>query len=98
MNQRCSNKKSKAYKDYGGRGITVCDEWRRSFEQFYNDMGEPPPGTSLERNNVNGNYEPANCSWATDLEQMRNRRCTWFVMVDGKEYYLSEIVAAAYQK
>lgn len=74
MLERCRNKNHHAYKDYGGRGITVCERWFK-FENFFADMGRRPEGRSIDRYpNKDGNYEPGNCRWATPKEQIDNRR------------------------
>jgi len=75
MRRRCLHTSSQDYADYGGRGITICDRWKNSFEAFYEDMGEPPtPNHSLERRNVDGNYGPENCYWADASTQASNQR------------------------
>jgi hypothetical protein len=73
MKERCRNPKCKAYRYYGGRGITVCERWLKSFEDFAADVGEPPEGTSIDRINNDGNYEPGNVRWATMKTQAGNR-------------------------
>lgn len=82
MIQRCTNNKLESFKNYGGRGISVCDKWLSSFADFYSDMGECPEGYSIERNDVNGNYEPSNCKWIPINHQSKNRRNV--AHVDGK--------------
>jgi len=74
MLQRCTNPNATGYENYGGRGIAVCGRWRASFEDFLADMGERPEGRTLDRIDVDGNYEPDNCRWATPVEQRHNRR------------------------
>jgi hypothetical protein len=82
MRGRCLNPSNRAYKHYGGRGIKVCDRWLNSFENFLADMGEPKPGDSIEREDVNGDYTPENCKWIPMAEQARNKRNVR--LVDGK--------------
>lgn len=72
MRERCTNPKNKRFKDYGGRGIKVCDRWGQ-FENFYADMGVRPIGKTLDRKDNDGDYEPSNCCWATDAEQRANK-------------------------
>jgi hypothetical protein len=76
MNKRCSNPNRPQWKDWGGRGIKVCERWRKSYLAFLTDMGrKPSPELSLDRIDNDGNYEPGNCRWTTRLQQNQNRRC-----------------------
>lgn len=75
MLARCYNTNDKGYVNYGGRGISVCEHWRESFDNFANDMGPRPSREySIDRIDNDGNYEPSNCKWSTDKEQASNRR------------------------
>lgn len=90
MRSRCSNVNNKRWRDYGGRGISVCRRWEL-FENFYADMGaRPGAGYSIDRINNNGNYEPGNCRWATDLQQRMNSRSVRIIEFNGKQQLLSE--------
>jgi len=73
MRSRCNNPNHPRWADWGGRGIKVCERWA-SYDNFLADMGEKPPGTTLERINNDGDYEPDNCCWATPAKQNRNKR------------------------
>lgn len=83
MKHRCYYSNSINYKNYGGRGITVCDRWLNSFINFLEDMGQRPKGTQLDRINVNGNYTPENCRWASRKQDSRNRRTTTLLTLNG---------------
>jgi hypothetical protein len=92
MKTRCYNANYKLFSRYGGRGITVCDRWLNSFENFFNDIGERPSREhSLDRfPNMDGNYEPSNCRWATTFEQQNNKCNNRFVTEDGITLTVSE--------
>jgi hypothetical protein len=92
MRDRCFNPKSKFYKDYGGRGITVCERWL-VFENFYADMGDPAEGAeriSLDRKDNNGDYELGNCRWATQKMQTDNQRRSRFHEYQGESHTLND--------
>jgi len=90
MKQRCCNATHPKFDNYGGRGISVCDRWMESFEAFLDDMGDRPEGTSLERIDGNGNYEPGNCKWATDIEQNNNKRTNSTLTIYGKSMTVAQ--------
>ncbi len=90
MRNRCNNPASKDYKNYGGRGISVCPRWE-SFVLFLNDMGaRPSPRHTIDRIDNGGNYGPLNCRWATFAEQRRNSRRTINVTIDGETMCLKD--------
>ena len=74
MKQRCRDKNAHNYSNYGARGIKVCDRWSNSFHSFLEDMGERPQGAWIDRIDVDGDYTPENCRWATIHQQMANKR------------------------
>ena len=87
---RCLNKKDPSYHRYGGRGISVCKRWLR-FTNFLEDMGEPPTKEhSIDRINVNGNYEPSNCKWSTPREQANNRSNNIIFIINNQSQTLSD--------
>lgn len=95
---RCNNESDASFADYGGRGIKACERWLK-FENFFADMGDVPPGMTLERVDVNQGYDPGNCCWATAITQANNTRRNRRVVIDGvsktvaqwaREYSLSQ--------
>lgn len=90
MRWRCYNSNNKSFKDYGARGITVCDRWRNSFEAFLEDMGpRPSPKHSIERNNNDAYYAPGNCTWAKRKVQNRNKRTNRILTFKGRSMCVS---------
>ncbi len=90
MWKRCTKANDISYPNYGGRGITICERWS-DFALFFADMGAiPSPEHSIERNDVNGNYEPSNCRWATQIEQARNRRSSVKLTFEGRMKTMAE--------
>lgn len=88
---RCLNPKSKSWGDYGGRGITICDEWRNDFFAFYHHVGSRPSSDhSIGRIDNEKGYEPGNVRWETDIQQANNKRDSHFVVIDGVRKTLSE--------
>ena len=92
MKRRCYDIKSKDYKDYGNRGIIICEEWLKDFVSFYNwaMANGYNDNLTIDRIDVDGNYEPANCRWVTITEQARNRRNNYFITYKGETKCLSE--------
>lgn len=92
LKKRCLNPKTEQYSNYGGRGITVCDEWRDSFQAFYDwaMANGYRDDLTLDRIDGNGNYEPSNCRWATWKEQQNNRRNNHFITYNGETKTLKQ--------
>ena len=95
MKQRCFDENIKNYEIYGGRGITVCDEWKHDFQSFYDYVSQLPhygeEGYSIDRINNNGNYEPGNVKWSTRKEQARNRRSCRYIYYEGEFMTVAEL-------
>jgi hypothetical protein len=90
MKERCCNPSNKHYKDYGARGIAICDRWQTSFEAFLEDMGPKPTGKyTIERVDNSKGYSPENCIWATDKTQARNTRNNRCFTLNGETQCLS---------
>lgn len=90
--QRCTNSKNKHFQNYGGRGITVCDEWRLSFKAFYDHVGDPPTKMhTIDRIKNDRGYEPGNVRCVTRKENQRNRRNTYYVDYQGEKVPLSRV-------
>jgi len=89
MIARCKNKNRKQYKDYGGRGIAVCERWK-NYDNFYSDMGEKPKGMTIERIDNDKGYSPDNCKWATREEQGNNTRKNIFITHNGKTQTIAQ--------
>lgn len=86
MMARCHNPKNKRYKDYGGKGIVVCDEWKNNFRQFYKDMGDCPDGHQIDRIDNTKGYSKDNCRWVNPKENMRNTSISMIWTVNGVDY------------
>lgn len=83
MINRCTNPGNKDFMNYGARGISVCDRWKNSFENFFKDMGKRPRGKTLDRIDTDGNYGVGNCKWSSSKDQARNRRNVIRINIDG---------------
>ena len=87
IKQRCNNPKDTGYKNYGGRGIKICDRWNESFEDFYKDMGECPKDCDgIDRTDNDGNYDPDNCKWASTFENNQHTRASLTIPYKDKIY------------
>ncbi len=93
MKDRCSNPNNAQFKNYGARGISVCERWRESYQAFFEDMGpRPSPKHSVDRINNDGNYEPNNCRWADSKTQTRNMRRNRLIEIGGVMYRVTTLV------
>ena len=91
MRDRCANPKNKSFHNYGGRGISVCEQWQASFDAFMADMGpRPSPHHSIDRIDNDGNYTPENCRWTTQGQQMNNVRHNRNISIDGVSRSVAE--------
>ena len=92
MHDRCNLQSQKSYRDYGGRGIRVCERWAGSqgFANFLADMGPRPDGMTIDRINNDGNYEPGNCRWISRHDQAGNKRNNRFITANGETLHLAE--------
>ncbi len=90
MNRRCYDSRTESFPNYGGRGISVCEEWRGSFKSFFKYIGIRPDGHSLERLDSDGNYEPGNVRWATRMDQNSNRCSVVRLEFNGKTMTMRE--------
>ena len=96
MRERCYRDTHIHFRNYGGRGITVCKRWRDSFEAFYEDMGPKPfPGASIERIDNEGDYGPGNCRWETARNQANNRRNNVIVTYRGQQMTMAQAARAS---
>jgi hypothetical protein len=86
---RCTNPRCKEYKNYGGRGIKICERWMK-FENFLEDMGRREKGMTIDRKDVNGDYCPENCTWSNWITQSRNKRNSVFLNLNGENKTLAE--------
>lgn len=94
IKRRCYNKNEKSYKDYGGRGINVCDRWLNSFQNFYDDMNEGyKEGLEIDRKDNSGNYCKSNCRWVTREKNSKNKRTTVMIEYNGVKLPMSEFCA-----
>ncbi|MGE5611440.1 MAG: hypothetical protein ACM359_19480 [Bacillota bacterium] len=90
---RCYNPGDTKYRQYGGRGIKMCERWRDDFSAFYLDMGPCPPGWTIDRTNVDGDYEPGNCAWADSRQQARHRTDNVHIEFEGRDWVMKDLAA-----